>query len=412
MATFPSNLGALVCADEASFGEDSTTYDERLPVINSTTEMAAALEQSKVPVPVTQQYQNDGRHEARGVYGGSFPVSLYLSGHGSTCAGAISATDLGTALGRWLGVHNTAMEGEEVTTGASATSFDTKDTSPELAAGGIIRIGALSDDKGNGQAYAISSTGGTTTLLNACEGTPATDDVIYAGEIVHPAEDATGATITTERYGILTANQAYDCHGCWCSAIDFTGFNPGEIPQITGNISTSRWGAKASESWPTATAVDSFTPAPVSAGSFFINVVGTSTLATETIRDVQFSVDLQTVPLLGPGADDARQVVVGVRRVRCQGSLTFTVDSEAQATDTWGDRWNASSPDYYHWMLTLSAEDGSSVAIYSPKSKIVGVRPTQHDLNGVNAKTVTLQCLSGGTTTTDLTQSNFRIYLG
>jgi hypothetical protein len=408
MATFPSNLGALLCADEATFAADTDVFDERLPAINSPNEMIAGLEQSKVPVPVTQQYQNDGRHEARGVFGGSFPVSLYLTGHGTTTAGAVASTDLSRALGRWLGVEDNTLDGGTLTGGTSATEFAV--TGCTLAAGELIRVGALSDDKGNGQFYAINNPA-TTTILNAMEGTGAASDVVYASSIVHPAEDDTAATIVSERYCIQSANQRYKVHGCWCSALSFTGFNAGEIPRVDATISCSRWLPESASAWPTAVSVDAFTPAPVAGGSFFYNTVGTATLQTADIRDVQFSVDLQTVPLMGHNTDFARQVVQGVRRTRCQGMLSFTVDSEAAGTDTWGDLWNASSPNYIHWMLTLSAEDGSAVGIYSPKAKIVGLRPTQSDNAGVNAKRVTLQCLTGGTTTTDLTHSNFRIAL-
>jgi hypothetical protein len=410
MATFPSNLGAVVCADESAFGEDNTTFDERLAVVNSTNEMTASLEQSKIPVPVTMQYQNDGVHDARGVFAPTWQQTLYLTGHGSTCAGAISATDLGTALGRWLGGGNDVTQtGTTVDSGASAIQFDK--VGGVISAGSLIRVGALSDDRGNGQFYCVGGVASSTvTLLNAMEATPNAADVVYVAETAYPAEDDTAATVTTERYGIYTANQCYYVHGVYCSDLAFSGFNAGEIPQVTATMVGARTAA-SSPTWPTATGVDAFTPAPVSAGSFFYNTVGTTTLQTLTVRDVQFNVALNMSPQFGPGADDARQTLIGVRRLGCQGSLTLTVDSDAKGTDTLGDLWNASSPNYIHFMLTLSAEDGTAVGIYAPKAKIVGVRPTQHDMNGINAKTVTLQCLSGDTTTADITHSNFRIGL-
>jgi hypothetical protein len=174
-------------------------------------------------------------------------------------------------------------------------------------------------------------------------------------------------------------------------------------------MDTVRWSPESASTWPSDISVDAYTPAPVAGGSFFYNTTGTATLQTADIRDVQFNVDLQTVPLPGHSVDFARVMYNGVRRVRCQGSLEFTIDSEAAGTDTFGDLWNASSPNYIHWMLTLSAEDGSAVGIYCPKAVITGMRPTQTDFGGVNAKRVSVRCLTGGTTTTDLTQSNFRM---
>ena len=141
MATFPSNLGALISADEAAYNEDVDTFDERLAVINAPNEMIDGLEQSKVSVEPTVQYQNDGVHEARGVFGGSFTVSQYLCGYGSTGAGAITTRGLSRSLGRWLGVENVALDGGTLTGGTSATQFAV--TGATLAAGSVVRLGAL-----------------------------------------------------------------------------------------------------------------------------------------------------------------------------------------------------------------------------------------------------------------------------
>jgi hypothetical protein len=402
MATFPSHLGALRVADEAAFAEVSTTFDERLPAVNSANEMAAALEQSKVPVDIVVQYQNDGRLEADGIYGGSFPITMFLTGHGSTCAGAISITGLGRALGRWLGINDVTEEGTTVAAApTSATEFALNGGT--VKSGGLIRVGAIDDARGQGQA-AVVNNASTITLLTALDATPNENDVVYAMETVHPAEDDTAATIVSERYQIQTANQKYDCRGCYCTSLAFTGFNTGEIPQVTAQINPSYWFPENTSTWPTPTNVDSFTPAPVSAGSFFIQTVGTTTRNLLNVRDVQFNVDLQAV--------------IGVRRVRCQSSITFTVDSDAPGTDVLGDIWTGT--DLKHILYTLSAEDGSAMAIYMPNAKAVQVRPTQHDRNGVNCKdrngvnckTITMLGLTGPTSTSDLLHSNFRIGLG
>ncbi len=408
MATFPSNLGALLAADESAFCEVSTTFDERVPIVNSTNEMSAALEQSKIPVDLTIQYQNDGRLEADGIYGGSFPITMFLGGHGSTCAGAISITALGRHLGRWLGINDVTQEGTVVSSSpTSAIQFGLDGGT--VKSGGLIRVGTIGDARGQGQA-AVVNNASTITLLTALDATPNEADVVYAYEMVHPAEDDTAATIVSERYQIQTANQRYDARGCYCSSLSFSGFNTGDVSQVTAQINPSYWFAESASTWPTATSVDSFTPAPVSAGSFYIQTVGTTTRTLLNVRDVQFNVDLQTIPLMGPGGNTARQAVIAARRVRCQASITFTVDSDAAGTDTIGDIW--AGTDLKHILYTLSAEDGSSVALYLPNAKPVAIRPTQQDQSGVNAKTITMMGLTGPTDTTDLLHSNFRIGLG
>jgi hypothetical protein len=412
MAANPSFLGALPYADEASWGDSSTvTFDERIPIANSVNEMIAGLQQSKINVDHTVQYLNDGRHEVRGAYGGSFPIRCYLAGHGSTCAGAISATDVPTFLGRVIGNSDATQVGTTVDTPTDADTFSL--VGGTIADGSLIRVGSIDDGRGNGQFQAVK-TAATCQLFTACDAAPNAGDVVYGCEHVYPSEDASGYDVTSMRFNLQTANQRLNAWGCFPQGFSVSGFNAGEIPECTVDMGVSQWGFESASTYPTATAVDDFVPAKVAAGSMYVQEMTTTTRALETVRDVQFNVDLQVIPLYGPGSDNADTIIIGARRVKSQATISFTVDAEAAGTQTWSDAWAATTPVYYHILYTLSATDGSAMGIYMPKCKLIGQRPTQIDHNGLNRVRVEFLALTESVTTTptDLEQSSWRMGFG
>lgn len=414
----PSHPGVLLCADESSFGESSTTFDERVPIINPVEEITSGLDQQMIESSRTLQYLNDDAHGFRGVYDVSFPIEMWVTGHGSTTAGAISATQLATNLGRWIG--NSAATADGGTVATSPTDADTFSlTSVTCADGGLMRIGAIGDSRGEGQFYRFddASSPSDPIVLNALAGTPNEGDVVYAAEWIYPNENplAAGTAVTTERYQVGTANQGYQIHGCYCQSIDLVDWGPqGGPPRVRANMRGARWAVDTSFTFPDTTSVDTFAAAPVAGGSFFLNTVGTTNRSVYDIRDFQATIRLETYPVMGPGATDARQTIIGVRRGRCQLEFSIVLDREAQGTDTWGDVWNtsANSRSYYHMMYTLSAEDGTAVGLYCPKVEIIGSRPVQSNVQGLNRQQVFFRAVTGGTTDTALEMANFVIALG
>jgi hypothetical protein len=405
----PSNLGAMRFADEASFGEASTTFDERLEVIAPID--ISGLTQELEMVDPQVQYQNDGALPMRGVQGGSFTVSLYLCGHGSATTGAITATAEENFISRCIGNLDNTSNGGVVNSVSDSEQFTT--TGVTVNNGGLIRVGTLGDGRGEGQYQAVK-VNGTMTLHTALGASPVADDVIYTPAMIYPSEAGTSASITSQRIEIITANQSYQCHGCYPTGIAISGLNPGEIPKIDITMGVARWGSSSS-TFPTVTSVNSFVPSPVAAGSFFFNTFGTGTRVTYGIRDFTLNIEMGVMEIRGPGATNAHQVIIGARRTKCQASFSFTVDSDVKDTTTWEDVWNTSeaSQTFKHCLYTCSAgRDGGTLGFYFPKVHITGARPTQIDMDGINRQTVNCRAVTSSAATNNIEKANFIMGLG
>jgi len=405
----PSNLGAMRFADESSWGESSTTFDERLEIIAPID--VSGLEQALELVDPVTQYQNDGGLPMRGVQSGSFSVSLYLCGHGSATTGAISATAEENFISRCLGVLDVTNDGGTVAATTNANQFT--ETDATFSAGGLLRAGTIGDGRGNGQYIAVKNAS-TMLMHTALDGSPDAGDVLYAPAMIYPNEGGTASSITSQRIEIITANQSYHCFGCYPTAVAISGLNPGEIPKIDITMGVSRWNSYNS-TFPTATSVNSFVPAPCAAGSFFFGEFGSDTRTTYDIRDFSMSIEMAVSELRGPGATNAHQVIVGAKRTRCQASFSFTIDAEAANTTTFETKWNTSelSQSFKHCLYTCSSgRDGSTVGIYFPRVHISGGRPTQADLNGINSQTINCRALTSSAASTNLEKANFVLGLG
>ena len=405
----PSNLGAMRFADESSFGEVSTTFDERLEVIAPID--VSGLTQAMEMVDPQVQYQNDGALPMRGVQGGSFTVSLYLCGHGSATTGAISATAEENFISRCIGNLDVTNDGGTVAAATNANQFT--ETDATFSAGGLMRVGALGDSRGNGQFIAVKNAS-TMLMHTALDGSPDAGDVLYAPAMIYPTESGTSTDVTSQRIEIITANQSYQCHGCYPTAISITGLNPGEIPKMDITMGVARW-SSSSSTFPTATSVNSFVPSPVAAGSFFFNTFGADTRVTYSIRDFALNIDMAVTEIKGPGATNAHQVIVGAKRTKCQASFDFTLDSDVKDTTTWEDAWNTAegSQTFKHCLYTCSAgRDGATLGFYFPKVHITGDRPTQQDLDGVNRQSISCRAVTSSSATTALEKANFIMGLG
>jgi len=405
----PSNLGAMRFADEATFGEVSTTFDERLEIIAPID--AGGLTQTMEMVDPTVQFQNDAALPMRGVQGGSFTVSLYLCGHGSATTGAISATAEENFISRCIGNLDVTNDGGTVAATTNANQFT--ETDATLSAGGLTRVGTLGDGRGNGQYIAVKNAS-TMLMHTALDGSPDAGDVLYAPAMIYPSEAGTSSSITSQRIEIITANQSYHCFGCYPTAISITGLSPGEIPKIDITMGVSRWNSY-NTTFPTATSVNSFVPSPVAAGSFFFGTFGADTRTTYSIRDFSLNIDMAVTEIRGPGATNAHQVIVGAKRTKCQASFDFTIDSEAANTTTFESLWNTAegSQTFKHCLYTCSAgRDGATVGFYFPKVHLTGQRPTQMDMDGINRQSISCRAVTSAATATALERANFILGLG
>ncbi len=408
-----STVGALLAADESSFGESSVVFDERLPIIAPVD--TSGLTRAKIPHTGTRQYANDGTAYAiRGPFEmPSFSFRCYLTGHGTTTAGAISATVWESMLGRVIGNVDVTQAGTTVADapGNDADTFDI--AGGTVAAHSMVFVGALGDGDGEGQAYQVNTNSANTLeMLTALLAEPAASQVVYAPVMIYPYE--TSDTLVSQRFAIMTANQRYTCHGCFPTSIAFSGLNPGELPVVDITMACARFAEESTENWPALDdAVTAHSPAPVAAGSWWENAFGTTTYATKTIRDFQLQIDLGIIPLRGPGAVNAFQPVIGATRTMCKASYSYVTDAEAAGTQTEADLWDTAEDSYVtrHATYTLSVGDKRAVAFRFPKAVMTGARPVQHDMDGINRVRSEYECIAHGDATTALTNASWILAL-
>lgn len=398
----PSQKGTLPYADESAFGETSVVFDERLPVANNVSDITSALQKDKIEVPLTQMYNNEARLDAQGPYVVQFPVDLYLAGHGSTCAGAVSATVVPTFLGRCLGGVNQGQTGTTVNVPTDASTFSL--TGGTVVAGALIRVGTLADGRGGGEFYAVDNAS-TITLLNEMAASANAADVVFGSETVHCLEQS--AAVTSMRFNAQTDNQRYTVHGCWCSGFELSGTNVGEILRARALMSGARFAEESASTWPTDIASENFIPACVTAGRLFVQTVGTTTRAVRTARNIRISFEVETYPIMGYDSDNACQTIIGVRRGAVVPTITWTEDAEAAGTQSLADIYDATS--LKHIMVTFSSADGSAMGFYLSNAKCITPRPTQMDGDGLNQVEVSFKGMTGPTSTSELTHSAWRL---
>lgn len=400
MTAKPSRIGAASYEAESSWAEATDTWSQRLQILGEP--IVPADIQERISQPITQQYAEEGKMGVRGPWNESgFSVTLALTGHGGTTAGALTATDLYTLLVNAIGAGSTDSDGGTVTTPTDASTFTT--TGATLESGNLIRVGVLGDGRGEGQFVAVNNIS-TASLLTALSATPNAADVVYAALNVYPAE-STGATITSTRWLLQTANGQWSAKGCFPTAISFQGLQAGEIPTVTITYGVSRW-AEANETFPDATATDAKDSSIVAAGSCFIQDVGTVTRQTFSMRQWSLNIDLQVQPLMGPGGLDSYQTIVGAVRTRCAASISITVDAEASGTNSLLSMYTAGV--MQHVLISLSVADGKALGFYFKNCRPLKY-VNQESIDGLNRRSISFEALTGPVTTSEETMASFNL---
>jgi hypothetical protein len=394
----PSALGTICWEPESAWGEDVTTFTKRLSVLEAVD--PSGLMQSKQDSTRVEQYRQGGSQWVKGVYGGTFKTKIWLAGHGSTMVGSPAIDDYETFLGIVLGNVALSAAASTTTTGGTAT-VPTTTASGTFSAGGLCRIGSLADGKGNGQFYAIAThTTTSLTLLGDTVTAPVTTNVLYPVVQVYPSSSPTNVAITGTRFLIQTANLQYECHGCFPTSISYTGLNTGEMPavEITWQVS---WWRNSTATFPSAVTANTYNPAPVAAGSFNVQVVGTTTRNPRVMRNFTLDYTLGIVPLKAPGGVNAFQEITGAVRTPDSIKLSWTEDADA-ATLTPVLAGYGTATNSFHIEYTLSTTDGSAVGFKWPKVCVTNV-PTQMNDGGINRLKIEAMAYTGGTTTSALT---------
>ncbi len=401
----PFVLGAISYATEASFGEDVTTFATlRLPI--TTPCDPSGLKHMKQDPKRTVQYRNDGSQWILMTMSGQFKTKLYLTGHGSSCSGAVTAGLTETLLGYVLGNSAVAASSGTTATGGTASVPITAAASG-FSAGSLCRIGSINDARGNGQFAAVSShASNNLTLLTAIDAAPNNGDVIYAPVMMYPSENPTSASVQSLRFLLQTANLCYEAHGCYPSAITFAGLNPGEVPSIDITWEVSWW-RYSTATFPSTVTAEVFQPAANAGGSVFVQNFGTVTRQKFTARDFSLTYKLGMEKLEGPGGVNQYQACVGARRLPDVIDVKFNIDADAQTLTPALDSL-ATGTTGQQLLYTLSTSNGSAVGFYLP-NMAVSQRSLQKNVKNINRYEFAARALCSTTTTSDLTLSALRM---
>lgn len=409
MTANSSRLQCLLWDDEASWGENvaSMAGAKKLTIIEPID--VSGLTHEMIEPGRVQQYLQETTAGIPGVMGGSFSFKVYLCGHGSTTAGAITLSDLENLMGWVLGaVKSAPADGTTVNGGGSTTINVVTTASATFAAGQLFRVGAKGDAGADGQWNVVN----THTLTDlgtrvAFAAAPANAAVVYTAANVHTSEAASGSAISGYRFQIFTANHQYLCHGCFPTGITFAGLNPGEVPSATITIGVSWWEPTA-DTFPETTALTVHTPSPIAAGSFNLQTHGTTTRNALSIRSFDLAVQLGVAPLVGPDSTNAYQSIVGARRVPSTITATVTLDAgAASTTPTYPVAWLTNSA--HHILYSMSTQNGSAMAVYLSRVFYRAQKPTQFDDGGLNRQRLTFGASTNNVTTSELTLSALRI---
>ncbi len=398
MTARPSRLGSVSYETESSWCEATDSWSTRLQVLGEP--VLIQNPQQRIAEPITQQYAEEGKLGVRGPWGGSFTIELALTGQGGTGGtGATTDTDLYTLLVNFIGGGSSDCAGGTVSTTTSATEFTGTGT---YESHNLLRFGTLGDGRGGGQFAAVDNIS-TTTLLTALPASLNVADVIYAPLHVYPNESTSMASITSTRWLLQTANGQWKIRGAFPQSISFSGMNPGEQPRVSLTYGFS-YIAEANETFPDATEPDAKDGTICAAGPCFLQNVGTATRQTFSLRDWALNIDFQSTPLMGPDGIDAYQTIVGAVRTRVGASLSLTIDAEASGTNSFNDIYTGSSPQ--HCLITLSSAAGKAIGWY-----FKNCRPTsyvgQGTANGLNTRTLELECMTDATTTSEETMASW-----
>lgn len=394
-------------ASEASFCENaaapgSLTYTARLPVAD---DISVSLDHPRVDAARMQSRLAESIPGYLGVKRCSIELPVYWCGHGSAPTGALVETWLQDLLSDGLGGGSTAEVGGLAAAAGSTTSLPF--TAATLVRGGIIRVGAKNDGRGDGQPVAVGSPFVTpATLLTAMPAAAALNDVVYAAQLAYPAETLG----PTKRFmvGHTAAGAQYHLLGCQLSGLTFT-LPVGGMPMITLRYSGYFW-ARSAVTIPSAVTMAACDYAPITAGSLFINAVGTATRATYQPTQINFKVDLGLAERKGLGGVQY-QDVVGVERT--------SINAELEINIPWDTAWEAlydadgeSGTTHQHILLGLNSTAGRAVGLYAPRAYLISPKPTFVNDGELLFQKLTWRLREGTDTTNDLTRSIFRLFLG
>lgn len=394
---------------ESGWAELVNTFGTRLQLTGPPT---LNLTRDGIPVPTSQQFAEEGIADVPGVFGGTFSIQQYLTGHGGATTGALTVTDLFTVLLNFFGAGEATGVGDTVSATTDATQFAT--AAGVFSDHSIIRVGDLGDGRGDGQTV-VTNVGATTTLLTAMSAGADVGDQVYAMlQLFCDENPGSLGTVASTRWQLQSANNQWSMHGVFPMTAEFAGLGHGEVPVVTLTYGVSRFLSKLNATFPDVTATAAKTASVVNMGSVFLQDVGSTTRQVVQPRTWSFTINQEVQPLMCPGGVVDGQVITGATRIRCNASMAMQLDADAAGTEFWADLYDAKT--LQQILVNLGSgdntADGKYVAMLLQNAKMVGPRPTQVDGDGLNRVDVQFEGLTGPVTTTAGTAASWKVVLG
>lgn len=398
--------------DEGAFGEQLSTMDFRLAVIDCTLPQPVSDRRTDRSVKSRFDGARAGWQLPRT---GSFSVEFYIGGaQVDTASGGLVSLGGYKLLADAFGGGDLSQVGGVAGSGASATSMP--NATGTRTRGAISRVGILGDGRAGGQPVVWGNP--NTGTLVAMPGTPNAGDVIRACKMIYLTETPGPTKRFLVSFSEDPANHTYVAHGCQCSGI--------EIMEEFGTHMRARLtyqyvNARRITGYTSALTMDQNDCAMSAAGSFHLQTVGTTTRALEETRgalEIVFNIGL--VPITGPAGVNPYQPVVGWRRIMTDpeviGTLRLTLPPSTTKPADWVLDGNATL--YKNALFQNStgqgtaATEGRHVSMFWASLFPWGPEPMLDGWGGgVPSQVVTYAFRGGPDTTNDLTQSAFRMGL-
>lgn len=406
-------LQELLYNTESAFLENaqapaSNTYANRVPILSAT----CTLEQPRDSDGTVQSRKNLTRTGFLGLRTGTLEFVTLVPGlttdPGTASITANFATDL---LGYGLGGTNFTDDGGTIATGTNGSSFTTTGVTL-ITNGTIIRVGAKNDGRCDGQAGVVGTwAAGTATMLTAFPGTPAAADAVRTTANIYPT-DANPTQTVRFLFGLTDSGAQFHCMGCQLESIsDEIDIASARPMRRTWKYRIAYWDRSA-VTVPSSVAMPNADTAPIAGGSLFVNTFGTATRAIEECGSLTLALEMSLIPQMGPRASqEPYGNITGWVSNGCIPTLTWTVPYTTQAATDF-DLDGSNNTVHKHALFTSNATTGRCQGFYLPRMYPVGAKPTYTNVNGLTYVTKVMRGTESTTTTTELTRSCIRFFMG
>ena len=412
MAASLFKLQELLYNAEGSFLQNATspgsnTYAGRIPILSAT----CSLDQPRTDDETVQSRKNVRRPGFLGLRTGTLEFTTFWPGLDTDPAAASPAANWATTLmADGLGGSLLSDDGGTISSATDADTFVTTSVTA-LTTGSIIRVGIKGDGRADGQPGVVGAwAAGNTQLLTALPATPASPDAVRSCAVIYPTE-TNPATTYRFLFALTDSGAQFHCMGCQLDQLTFDIDMAGARPaRVTWRYRVAYWDRTAVTT-PSSVAMPECGTAPIAGGSLFVNAFATATRTIEECGSLQLDLSMGLIPQQGPRAgQESYGNITGWVSQGCQPTLTWSIPYTTQAATDFD--FDGSSSLHKHALFVTNATAGRCQGFYLPRMFSVGSKPTYTNLNGLTYVTKTLAGTESTTTTTELTRSAVRFFMG